>query len=251
MCDFNIVNGQKIPDSEVWGVNGAYTTPNVMPDKLKSFFSMDKLFITDHLFSRETGTLNFDINSINEFAHKHNCEVITMRPFKLGKYSLERKTYPYKEIVKSFQCDYFTDTVCYMIAYALYKYSYMAINPNGVVRREIKYPLSLRLFGIDMCTSREYQQSKGGVEHWLGIARGMGVAIEIAKGSSIFANPLGAPYGKKFKIKLKDYDPFGLLRGKYPSTADIDKAIAEAEAREQRTTSQGPGYISEQPLCNS
>lgn len=219
---------------EVWGVNGCYTIVNVMPEKYKPKFRMDKLFITDHVFSNEDGRLNFDVEEINEFARKHNTEVLTLHQMKLGKHVLISKRIPYKQMCKYFGYVYFTDSICYMIAYALYTNSHLAQSADGVIRPELKVPLALHLYGIDMCTSREYAQSKGGVEHWLGVARGMGCEVIVSKGSAIMAHPMGVPYGweKERKLDMKVIDPFGLLKGNKPTTAQMEQIIAKKLGRD-------------------
>ena len=196
---------------EVWGCNGAFTVINVMPEKLKKYFRMDKLFLTDFMYEVE-GRLNFDIVAMNEFASEYNCEVISMRKMKLGKYELKCKLLPYNRLVNNWGTNYFTDSITYMIAYALNTNTVLAQSPTGVIRRELKQPLRIRLFGVDMVTTKEYQASKGGIEFWLGIARGLGAEIEVAQGSAIMANPQGRPYGRPYTYILKDVDPYGLLK---------------------------------------
>jgi len=183
---------------------------DIMPEEHRDKFHMDKLFMTDVLFSAE-GRLNFDIKTMNRIAEEENCEIISMRNMRLGKHRLNCTLLPYKKLVERFACDYFTDTITYMLAYALYKHSYLAMNPNGVIRLELKKPLTLRLFGIDMVTNIEYQVSKGGVEYWIGIARGLGCEITVSKGSAIMANPRGAPYGLHIPYNVDEVDHYGLL----------------------------------------
>ena len=201
---------------------------------------MEKLFLTDRTFSIESGSLNFSPDSINAFAEKYHCEVISKHPIKIGKHVMIAKRYPYHAVSNFFNSEYFTDTITYMIAYALWKYSELAISPRGVVRPELKEPLSLRFFGVDMSTTREYSQSKGGVEHWIGIARGMGCEIEISKGSTILANPMGVPYGQHPKVNKKVVDPFGLLKGKNLTTTQMEDVIEKKIAKEM-----GRGQIKE------
>lgn len=243
-CDFK--------SDEIWGVNGAYTTPQAMPEKHREKFWMSKLFMGDTMFSFETGTLNFDIDAMNKFAEKYNCEMISLNKMKLGKHVLNAKRYPYNNIIHYFGSELFTDTVCYMIAYALYTHSHHAISPHGVVRPELDCKLRLKLFGIDMVTTSEYKQSKGGVEHWLGVARGMGCEITNAPGSAIFSNPYDVPYGHWHRIKWikKEYDPMGLIgkqldplglkeRLKPPTVEEADalyKKMKEAENEQNSGT---------------
>jgi hypothetical protein len=220
-------------ETEIWGVNGAYTIVNVMPLALRPLFRMDKLFICDNVFSNETGTLNFDIGHINEFADRMNCQIFTLKRLKLGRHHLNAKPIPYKQMCKFFGDVYYTDSVCYMLAYALYSHCQLAESPNGVIRPELKEPLALHLYGIDMVTKREYQQSKGGLEFWLGKARALGCEVTISKGSAIMAHPLGIPYGWEHKIKydMKMIDPFGLMKGKHMSTKQMEEVIAKQMGR--------------------
>lgn len=211
-------------DCEVWGVNGAYTIEGIMPEQHKDKFRMDKLFLTDYLYSTE-GMMNFDIDGVNKLAESKGTEIITMHPMKLGKHKLNAKPYPFKHILQKFNTDYFTDTITYMIAYALDKYTTIEENRNGVVRPELKEPLFLKLYGVDMVTTVEFRASKGGVEFWLGIARGMGCEIFVAKGSSILANPRGFVYGweREYYKDATQYDPLGLLKtGKYDESKIYD-----------------------------
>ena len=209
-CDFK---------SEVWGVNGAYTIKQAMPEKYRDRFRIDKLFLTDVMFS-DAGVMNFDIKGMNALIHEEKCELISMHRMTLGKYALDAKPYPFTRIKHKFGTDYFTDTITYMIAYALDQATVLTKNKTGVIRLELRYPLSLRFFGVDMATSHEYRVSKGGVEYWIGIARGLGCDILIAKGSSIMAHPRGYPYGWAPKVNVKQYDPFGLMSGKKPPTEE-------------------------------
>jgi len=174
--------------------------------------------MTDYLWSAE-GVMNFDIELFNKLIKDDNTELISLHKIKLGKYVLKAKPYPWHAVTKYFDTDYFTDTITYMIAYALYKHSYLAQNQDGIIRPELKCPLTLRLFGVDMATTLEYQVSKGGVEFWLGQARTMGCEIEIAPGSTILAHPRGIPYGWKMKLDLNKYDPFNLLGDKKKRSA--------------------------------
>lgn len=213
LCDFR---------DEVWGVNGAYTIYHMIPEKFKKFFHIEKLFMTDYLWS-EVGNLNFHLGELNQLAKDWNYEILSMRRFKLGKEKLNCKLYPFKAVTEFFGSDYFTDTITYMIAYALYQNCYLAENEHGVIRPELKYPLTLRLFGVDMSTTVEYHISKPGIEWWLGLARGLGAGIEISLGSVIMQNPRGQPYGfwreriKKFDLDLIDpNDLLGRRKNKRP-----------------------------------
>lgn len=203
-CDFK---------GDVWGVNGAYYIKKRMPEKHQSKFHIDKLFMCDFLFSAE-GSMNFHIGEINNLKKEYGAELISLNEIKLGKYKLDCKRFPYKRICKKFSTDYFTDTITYMIAYALDKYSVITENEWGIIRPELTTPLRLKLAGVDMCTTLEYQVSKGGVEFWVSKAHTMGAEVTITPGSTILANPRGIPYGHRRKFNTQDIDPYGVLDGR-------------------------------------
>ena len=72
------------------------------------------------------------------------------------------------------------------------------------------------MYGVDMATfdsegsSGEYQLEKGGVEFWVGMAKGLGVKVEISEGSHVCQTITGHPYGVKY-WNWEDIDPFNLL----------------------------------------
>jgi hypothetical protein len=77
------------------------------------------------------------------------------------------KTYPIEEIKTTFG-KYFTSTIAYMIALAIYE----GANEIGV-------------WGCDMLADEEYGQQKACCEYLLGIARGKGIELVIAEESPI------------------------------------------------------------------
>src|SRR3990167_2163638 len=72
------------------------------------------------------------------------------------------EAFPIHEVVKEFGIPYFSNTICYMIAYALLK---------GVKEIDI--------FGVNQAGSHEYAEEKGSVEYWIGVAVGRGVKVTI------------------------------------------------------------------------
>ncbi len=87
--------------------------------------------------------------------------------------------YPFKEVVNKFSKPYFTNTICYMIAYALLK---------GV--RDIE------LWGVAQMGANEYLSERAGVEFWIGLAAGMGVKISFMTPTLLLQNiQMNYPYG--------------------------------------------------------
>lgn len=178
-------------DCETWGVNGVYTMePHTKP------FRLDKLFITDRIFSPE-GNLHFDIHEMHRIKKKYGTEYITLNPIGFGRVQLKSTPYPWQEIVEYFDETYFTSSVCHMIAYALYhNYEY------------------LRLYGIDMASKSEYYTQKGGVEYWLGRAKERGCKRFISNGSCVMLPSTVTSYGIKRDLDMKLLDPYGLMEKK-------------------------------------
>ena len=70
--------------------------------------------------------------------------------------------FPLEAVVKKFGLPYFTNTICYMIAYAL-----------------LQGAKEIETYGVNQAGSHEYSEEKGGVEYWLGVAIGMGVKVTV------------------------------------------------------------------------
>lgn len=196
-------------DCEVWGVNGAYMVCRIGLDE--GLFRMDKLFITDDLFSAE-GNLQFDIMNLNKYINEYNAEVISLKPIKLGKYEAKTKRYPWKRIARKFNTAYFTSTICYMIAYLLDKHT--TKNTDSLAPLKLTQPLKIRMYGVDMANQKEYLLQKGGVEFWLSYAMALGCEVEISEGSAVLVPGELVPYGHKMILDMTHVDPYNLLGGK-------------------------------------
>lgn len=128
---------------------------------------------------------------------------------------LKSKRYPLKRICEKFDTEYFSNAICYMLAYALDKAT-IGNKRDGTLR--LRNPFKYRLYGVDMLEYNaqgggEYQLEKGGVEFWLGYAWGLGCTTEITTASTLLTTVTRAPYGIK-NYRLKDIDPYGLLKRK-------------------------------------
>jgi hypothetical protein len=168
-------------DTEVWGVNQVYRMAK----------RLDKLFITDGRY-RPNGEVAWKWDELNSL----EIPIVSLHRFPEIK-KLVR--YPYNKIVERFQTEFFTNSICYMIAYALYK-NYEKIS----------------MYGIDMATSMEYILERGGIEFWVGYAKGLGVKIENTNGSMVCKTPMGIPYGHKYAVNMKEVDPYNLMKGGQP-----------------------------------
>jgi len=172
-------------DTEVWAVNTGYKQVAEMGGHL------EKLFLAHTQCLDHEGDIIFDWEEINKLADA-GVDVLNIHRVK----GLSARMFPMERLIKKFGCDYFSDTICYMMVYAI---------DQGYKK--------LRLYGIDMHLTDEYQTEKGGIEYWIGYARGLGIDVWIVDGGSLLRTVTGKPYGIKF-FKMKDIDPFGLLKRK-------------------------------------
>ncbi len=96
--------------------------------------------------------------------------------------------YPLKEITERYGVMYFTNTICFMIAQALYE-KYDAID----------------LWGVNQAGRIEYVNERRGVEFWLGLAAGMGTKVRINGPSPLLHNPSVYGYKKSETDLMKEF----------------------------------------------
>jgi hypothetical protein len=138
-------------DDEVWGVNNVWCG---FEGK-----RIDKIFAFDP----------WEEYNIREM--KKVAPIVSWRDYADIKYPLE-------EIIEEFNSEYFTNSVTYMIAYALY----------------LKEP-EIRFYGIDAPYGSKYALDKSGVEYWLGRAIERGMKIVSPEGSNLLKTVTGEVYG--------------------------------------------------------
>lgn len=81
---------------------------------------------------------------------------------------------------------YFTNSVCYMIAMAIFE---------GYERIE--------LYGVNQAGMFEYMEQRRGVEFWIGYALGRGIEVYINEPSRLLKNSADTPYGYEKSEGLK------------------------------------------------
>lgn len=152
-------------DKEVWGVNTVirFTRRRI-----------DKLFFFDNL-----ATFDPNVMSIEDLLNRNTEYISTpanaMYAAKLG---IPVTVYPLEEVVNTFGTSYFSNSISYMIAYAMLK---------GVTRMD--------LYGVDHLTGRSYLSERAGVEYWLGRAEQLGIEVNVALGSAVLRTMDGKMYG--------------------------------------------------------
>ncbi len=159
-------------DRESWGVNRVIRFPEFWRDGNKLFFFDDMATFDPNVM---TVADLWNAKGIVEYlTTPKNVEY-------LKKYDIPASVYPLGEIADKFRSNYFANTVCYMVAYAMYE----KVNNIG-------------LYGVDHINFREYIIARAGLEYWLGRAQQSGIDLEIAGGSAILNTINGKLYGYEF-----------------------------------------------------
>ena len=169
-------------DQETWGVNGTYTFAK----------RLDKLFMTDG-----PDVMDEDILRAKDIA-SYGCTLILAKKFPevmpaYTKAGVKVEVYPIDEVLEKFPTRFFSNTIAYMIAYALL--STKTVWEDGLRPKVVEGYSKIRFYGIDMMTNTTYLQEKGGVEYWMGVALGMGVDIVNTRGSATGKTWNGKMYG--------------------------------------------------------
>lgn len=87
--------------------------------------------------------------------------------------------YPIKRIIREFRINYFVNTVCYMLAYAIF---------NEAER--------IGIYGGDTFLGATWQRESKGIEFWLGIAHGRGIELRLPPKSELLRSMQGRIYGR-------------------------------------------------------
>ena len=116
----------------------------------------------------------------------------------------KQEKYPLKEIIEKYGVGYFSNSVAFMIAYALY---------NGFEE--------IHIWGAPLNSQTEYIFEKAGVEFWIGYAMGQGCKVVIHGASTIMRTQKDRVYGwdkklgsivKNWKTLYKDKNLLSLVR---------------------------------------
>ena len=186
---------------EIWGVNGTYTFAK----------KLDKLFMTDT--EEEVATCWYDVVKLV----KAETTLILPAPYKkfmdLG---LNIELFPIDKIMERFPTRFYSNTIAYMLAYALFHTNSVQYE-DDLKPRVISGYNPIYFYGIDMLTHSTYIQEKGGVEYWMGIAFGMGVQVINTRGSATGKTYNGKMYGaygewEEEQMKEGTFMPFDMMR---------------------------------------
>lgn len=155
-------------DWEIWGVNEIYLEiPRI-----------DRLFeLHDHKYLTRKERNPYHL----QWLRQATIPIYTFQRFKDIKSSVP---FPWMDMVKAFQTKYFTNTIAWMVAFAV---------TQGFEK--------IALYGIDMSRSEEYRDQRPSCEYFIGVARGMGIDVFIPEESSLLRSAF--LYGKEEEKRVE------------------------------------------------
>lgn len=150
-------------EGETWGVSDL-----ILRRPVKLVFEMHDI---DAFLRSENPVVK--IKQVIKEINRLGIPVITQKKHKLLPTAIP---FPIDEI--PFKC-YFTNSIAYMIAYAIHKKA-----------------TEIELYGVALLYKEEYTKQQPCIEFWLGVARGKGITVTVHGPSNIFsAEPYHGLYG--------------------------------------------------------
>lgn len=122
--------------------------------------------------------------------------------------------YPLEQIRKFFRIDYFVNSLCFALAYAIY---------IGTRR--------LSLYGCDTFLGATWQRESKGVEFWLGIAHDRNIELILPRKSGLLRSMQGRPYDKNGREVLLTLNERLQLINILPQNAPYHDALYTATLR--------------------
>jgi|GEM_PF-2024759 len=179
----------EVPEgTEIWGSNSIYRDHYV-----------DRLFFGHDIRSNMLD----DDEDLVENLNKLEVPVYTIGIFKVLKKSAQ---IPILEIMEEYSIGFFLNVITYMLATAI-----------------IQNPKTIDLYGVDMrpdAGGESYQNEKGSVEFWVGVAIGKGIKIKNTKESFVLKTKQEGNFpnarkkvpqkGVYHNVPLEDRNPMGL-----------------------------------------
>lgn len=152
-----------------------------------------------------------DIN-INKYFCLHNNETL-----EFDGDIIDQNKYPLQSIISKFNSRFFTNSISYMIAFALYN--------------DFK---KISIYGVDMDSESEYEFERPSVAYWMGFARGLSVEVCIA---SNIDSPI-------FLYGFEDYSPL-IKRLKDRMAYSYNMAKAHSDLGETKKADQFVGQYND------
>ncbi len=193
------------PDYELWGLNGVYT----MID-FKNINNFTRWFDIHSIETIQKAPRNTKYNFGNYIEWLQNLTIPVFMQEKYEEIPTALK-YPKEEVLARFPRRYFTNTVSWMIALAIYE-GYEDIS----------------VFGVDMCTVGEYASQRPSCEYFIGYAEGLGIKFYLPDESDLLKTPF--LYG--FEDEKRDFMRAKLLAKK----AEYEQKKAEFQQQANQAT---------------
>jgi hypothetical protein len=191
-------------DSERWGVNA--TCIGTLVDvsfHLHDLMHEERYFITGTKQQKQADFLPF-----LGYVKFKNHPVFSVKTYE-GFPSIQR--YPYEEVCEFFGTNYFTNSICYLIAFALYK-GYKEIHT----------------YGVNFTMADEYMDEIPGVAFWIAMAHSRGVRFgKEFQMTAEYSQLMKHPGGKNYAFEDKPfYIPGGVPRYEVAKWAEIMESRA-------------------------
>jgi len=119
--------------------------------------------------------------------------------------TMNQDNFPLGDVVLKFDSEYFTSSVSYMIAFAIF-HEYEEIN----------------IYGVDMSSKDEYINQRGSVMYWIGYARAKGIKVYLSSEVDKPCFLYGYEPGKNIKNKLKNMKQFA-KKGIEVTESEVEK----------------------------
>ncbi len=172
------------PDYELWGLNGVYSMvdfPNIT--NFTRWFDIHSLKCIREVY--KTPQYSYGAGYV-EWLQSLSIPVYMQEAYQEMPTAAK---YPKEEILAMFPRRYFTNSISWMIALAIYE-GYTDIS----------------LYGVDMATSSEYQDQRPSCEYFIGYCEGKGINFYLPEESDLLKTPFlyGFEDEKKdaFRVKL-------------------------------------------------
>ena len=186
------------PDYEIWGLNGVYSYIDFANiTNITRWFDIHSMEAIKELYASTHYTYG---SGYFEWIKNLAIPIYMQEAFSDFPTSVK---YPLEEILRKFPRKYFTNTVSWMLALAIYE-GYEDIS----------------IFGVDMCVADEYAHQRPSCEYFIGYAEGLGIKVYIPNESDLLKTPF--LYG--FEDEKKNFMRAKLLARKQ----ELEQKKAEA-----------------------
>lgn len=195
------------PDYEIWGLNGVYSYidfPNIT--NFTRWFDIHSLDAIKEVY-KHPQYQHYGVGYV-EWLQNLSIPVFMQEKYEEIPTSLK---YPLEEILARFPRKYFTNTVSWMLALAIYE-GYEDIS----------------IFGVDMCVADEYACQRPSCEYFIGYAEGLGIKVYLPDQSDLLKTPF--LYG--FEDEKQDFMRAKLLARKQ----ELEQKKAEFQQQANQAT---------------